>query len=42
MENKEGYLDEIIAELMADDEWQLPKECRFVLTDSMLWMLMYS
>lgn len=37
--NKE-YLDEIVEELMADEEWEMPKELRFFLTNDLPWGLL--
>ena len=40
MEHKE-YLDSIVAELMADTEWELPPECRFFLVADMEFSFLY-
>lgn len=39
MTNKE-YLDSIVAELMADTEWELPAELRFFLAADLEWNLL--
>ena len=39
MTNQE-YLDSIVAELMADPEWQLPPELRFFLVANLEWSLL--
>lgn len=39
MTNQE-YLDAIVAELMADSEWQLPPELRFFLAADLEWSLL--
>lgn len=39
MENKE-YLDSIVAELMADTEWEVPPEMRFFLVADLEWTLL--
>lgn len=39
MTNKE-YLDSIVQELMADEEWELPPEQRFFLAADLEWSLL--
>lgn len=39
MTNKE-YLDSIVAELMADTEWEFPMELRFFLVNDLAWSLL--
>lgn len=39
MTNKE-YLDSIVQELMADEEWELPPEQRFFLVADLEWSLL--
>lgn len=39
MTNQE-YLNSIVAELMADTEWQLPPEMRFFLAADLEWFLL--
>lgn len=39
MTNQE-YLDSIVAELMADTEWELPPELRFFLVANLEWSLL--
>lgn len=39
MTNQE-YLDSIVAELMADTEWELPQDLRFFLITNLEWSLL--
>ena len=39
MTNQE-YLDSIVAELMADTDWELPVQLRFFLTENLEWRLL--
>lgn len=39
MTNKE-YLDSLVAELMADPDWQLPPQLRFFLVKNLEWSLL--
>ncbi len=38
--NKKEYLDDLVNELMADGEWELPAECRFFLVADLEWSLL--
>lgn len=40
MEHKK-YLDELVAELMADPDWELPPECRFFLMADLGWSMIF-
>ena len=35
------YLQDIVNELLADEEWELPKELRFWLMGTYTWELLY-
>lgn len=39
MEKKE-YLDELVNEVMTDQEWEFPAECRFFLAADLNWTLL--
>lgn len=40
-QTKHEYLQEIVDELLADEEWALPKELRFWLMGTYTWKLLY-
>lgn len=40
-QTKQEYLQEIVDELLADEEWALPKELRFWLMGTYTWELLY-
>lgn len=40
MEHKK-YLEEIVAELMADPDWELPPECRFFIAQDVAWGMIF-
>lgn len=40
-QTKQEYLQEIVDELLADEEWELPKELRFWLMGTYTWELLY-
>lgn len=37
---KKKYLDELVNELMTDQEWEFPAECRFFLEADLEWTLL--
>ena len=41
MESRKEYLDRIVAKLMADPDWELPPELRFMLVNDLAWTLLY-
>lgn len=37
----EKYLQELVEELMEDEEWELPRECRFLLENDLPWGMLF-
>ncbi len=35
------YLDELVQELLADETWDLPAECRFALGPGLPWGMLF-
>ena len=40
-QTNQEYLQDIVNELLADEEWELPKELRFWLMGTYTWELLY-
>ena len=40
-QTNQEYLQDIVNELLADEEWKLPKELRFWLMGTYTWELLY-
>lgn len=40
-QTNQEYLQDIVNELLADEEWELPKEFRFWLMGTYTWELLY-